>query len=171
MFHRGSRGSRRRSTPRAVIQSYKKVLNFGPGSESAGAVHNTLVVGQDSVAAGQTGVEDANVPTGSIVKYIEIQFQITNLVSVSAVCTTAIQMVLNAQTAINPKTVGGNPQRNQVMNQRQFMIGKDQNSNHVYKFKVPPKYQRVREGMKWQFSVNCDVVSGQSLLVIYKFYR
>lgn len=163
---------RRSSSPRPVIQSFKKVLNFAGTSQSAGTtIQKDLVIGVDSVAAGQTGVTDANVPTGAIVKYIEITLCVTNLVAVSDFVHVAIQQLHSGQTKVSPQTVGGNPQRNQVFFQQMFSVGKEQNSTHVYRFKIPKKFQRVREGDKWIFTSIYSVVSTDILQAIYKFYR
>ncbi len=173
MPYRFSRGSRRRSTmPRTVVQSFKKVLHFAGASRSAAATISFIAsTGTDSVAAGQTGQTDAAVPTGSVIKYIEIDFAVSNLVLVLAVQNIAIQRIHSGQSVINPVTVGGNAQRNQVFLQGMFILGTEQNNNRKYRFKIPKKYQRVREGDSWVFTTNCDVVTGSACQIIYKFYR
>lgn len=163
---------RRASMPRTVVQSFKKVLNFAPTSQSAGKHNFDLVKGVDSTAAGQTGVTDADVPTGSVVRFIEIQFNVINLVSVAAFTWISIQSRRSGQSAtVDPRVVGGNPQRNQVYYQMQRMSGPDQNNNYVIKFKVPAKYSRIREGDIWSLVVNSDQVTTDACQVIYKFYR
>lgn len=170
-FHRGSRGSRRGSM-RAVIQSYKKVINHAPASRAADAnINLALSAGVDSVAAGQTGPVDANVPTGAIIKYFLIKFGVTNLVSATVFTWVAIQRLHSGQSIIGPDTVGGNPQRNQIHHQDFFCTGKDQNQNRTIKFKVPAKFQRVREGDKWNLTIKSDLVTGMGAQIIYKFYR
>lgn len=162
----------RRSSPRSVVQSYKKVINYAPTSQPAATTLNYIAVtGQDSVAAGQTGVTDTNVPTGSVVKYIEIQYSVTNLVAIASHQFVSIQLQLSGQSVVDPQAVGGTAQRNQVHFQLQFNIGKDQNSNHIFRFKVPKKYQRVREGMIWNFAAKGDTVHTGAVQMIYKFYR
>lgn len=166
---------RKRSTMRSarnVIQSYKKVLNFAPASHAASTqIANVLTNGVDSVAAGQTGPTDANIPTGAIVTEIEIQYSVTNLVSVSAFLHLTIQRVHFGQGAIAGNAVGGNAQRNQVHYQCMKSLGQNQNNNYVFKFKVPKKFQRVRESDTWIFSTLCDQIWTDSIQVIYKFYR
>ncbi len=157
--------------PRNVIQSFKKVLNFAPASIPIGTTGNILVTGDESVVAGQTTPTDSLVPTGSVVKFIEIQFSAQNLVSIPIFIHIAIEHLRSGQTGIPGNIVGGNPIRNQVHYQRMVSIGKDQNSNFVWKFKIPSKYQRVREGDRWQFNVTTDQVSTQAVQVLYKFYR
>lgn len=159
-------------SPRNVIQSYKKVLNQALISRgSASDLDFNLTSGVDSIAAGQTGVIDADVPTGSVVKYIEILLAFTNLVAVSNILNFGIQLVHSGQTPVSMLTVGGNPQRNQVFRQYLKSIGKEQNSNFTIKFKVPPKFQRIREGDRWVFSRNGSAVFAEAFEVHYKFYR
>ncbi len=172
MPYRSFRASRRRSMPRAVIQSFKKVINHAPASRTVTTVHQfPMVLGTDSVAAGQTSVTDTAVPTGSIVKYIEIQFNATNLTSQSAYFWATLQVKHSGQPIISGRLVGGSPQRNQIYRQLQFVIGLDQNSNHVWKWKVPKRFQRVREGDAWNFTLESDVVHNSAVQIIYKFYR
>jgi len=167
-----SRVMGRRNGMRPVIQSFKKVLDFAPASRTVTTTHQfNLVVGVDSVAAGQTTVSDANVPTGAMVKFIEVQYAISQLVSQAAYFWTTIQIRHAGQSVVSGRTVGGNAQRNQVFHQTHIVIGKDQNSNHVYKWKVPKGQQRVREGDTWQFTIESDVVHNSSIQAIYKFYR
>ncbi len=107
--------SRRISAPRAVIQSYKKVLNFAPASRTSGTViAATLSLGEDSIAAGQTGTTDNGVPTGSVIKFIEIQWAIGNVSGGNNFLNVTIQLLHAGQTNISPLVVGGNPQRNPV---------------------------------------------------------
>ncbi len=163
---------RRRSAPQAIVQSFKKVLNFAPAGHSAGLkIDNVLALGTDSVAAGQTGVTDPAVPTGSIIKAFVIQYAVSNLVGVSAFQHISIQSLKPSQGSISPNVVGGNPQRNQVYFQSMRVVGPNQNANYNFVFKVPKKYQRVREGDNWLFTVLNTAAVTDSLQVIYKFYR
>lgn len=155
-----------------VIQSYKKVLNFAPVSTAAAAVTNfSASVGQDSVAAGQTTVTDPNVPTGSLIKYIEVQLALQNLVNIAGFAHVVMQRIESGQTRVVPNAVGGNPQRNQVLHQELFCVGQNQNVNRTLRFKVPPKFQRVKEGSQWQYTLTCDVIHTPACQIIYKFYR
>ncbi len=81
--------------PRTVIQSFKKVINYAPAGRTASAkLDFEMATGQDSVAAGQTGSTDVNVPTGSVITSIDIQYCISNLVGVSGFQHISIQRVL-----------------------------------------------------------------------------
>ncbi len=169
---RGYRGSRRRSGGiRAVIQSYKKVINFAPASFGAGFNSQFIATGVDSVAAGQTGATDVNVPTGSIIKYFEVQFCVSNSVATACYVNCSVQYALSGQGFVNPDSVGGAGQRNQVLHQDLFTVGNQQNSTHKFKFKVPKKFQRLREGMSWALTWSNNVTVNNKTQIIYKFYR
>lgn len=158
--------------PRNVIQSFKKVLNTAPTSRAASTnIVYDLVSGVDSVAAGQTGVIDDQVPTGSVIKEIIIQYSVINLVSVAMFNNISIQHLRSGQTSISPIVVGGNPQRNQVHLQKMKSVGQDQQRDYEIRFKIPRKYQRVREGDKWVLTSLCNQIFTDNLQVIYKFYR
>ncbi len=172
MRYRSYRGSRRSNGgSRPVVQSFKKVLNIVPASYTAGFTKVRLANGQDSVAAGQTGNTDDNVPTGSIIKYIEIQFSAVNLVAAACYINTTLGYLLAGQVAKDPLTIGGNTQRNQILHQSQFVAGLSQNANRTFKFKIPKKFQRLRENMEWVFTWNTSASVSASIQVIYKFYR
>lgn len=163
---------RRSMQPRAVIQSYKKILNYAPASHSANTdIPFNVSLGKDSVAAGQTGVTDQDVPTGSIIKSFEIQWSGQNLVNIAGFLHVTIALLNSQQVNIPPNTVGGNPIRNQIFYQRMKSIGQNQNTDFSLKFKVPRKFQRVREGSFWVFTVRCSVVWTDACQIIYKFYR
>ncbi len=168
MFHRGYRGSRRRSSPRPQIHTYKKVLNFLEASVAAGFQGELMVSGVDSVALGQTTNIDGKVPTGSRVKYIEAQLVISNLVSVHCYINVCLQYTVTGQSVIDPQAVGGNQQRNQVLHQELYSVGADQNSTHKFKFKIPPRFQRLREGMKWELVWSNNQTVNRAVQVIYK---
>ncbi len=163
---------RRSGAMRPVIRSYKKILNFAGASRAGSTDHfKTLTLGTDGLAAGQTGVTDVGVPTGCILKYIEIQYCVTNLVATTLFVNGHISQMHSGQTVPSPLTVGGNPLRNQVHYQFLFSVGKDQNSTHIFRFKIPKRFQRVREGDQWFFTVNANNVFTDIAQVIYKFYQ
>ncbi len=156
---------------RPVIQSYKKVLDIPLTTQPTSTVPVTMVLGEDSVAAGQTSATDPDVPTGSVIKYIEIMYSCVNLVAVAMSHHICIQYVLSGQSAIAPDAVGGNAQRNQVLLEALMVMGKDQNNNRKFKFRIPKKYQRIREGTKWIFTTKGSAVYTDAIKIIYKFYR
>lgn len=162
---------RRSRMPRNVTQSFKKVINLAPASAAAGITAQDLVVGVDGAAAGQASAVDANVPTGSIVKEFVIQFSCANLVSVATFCWFTVQYLLSGQSNANPQIIGGHAQRNQVLFQTLRNIGKDQNFNIQLRIKIPKKFQRVREGMRWRAVWDIDQTHTEALQAIYKFYR
>lgn len=167
------RYSRRRiSSPRNVVQSFKKVFTLAPTSRAAATIlSNSLATGTDSVAAGQTSATDVAVPTGSVIKMIEIQYSCANLVSIASFLSICIQKVHSGQTRLDPQAVGGNPQRNQVFFQKIYSLGKDQNRDITIKFKIPKKYQRIREGDEWHFTRVSNTIFTDNTQAIYKFYR
>lgn len=157
---------------RRVTQSFKKIIYHAGASRVASTnISFGLVTGVDSVAAGQTAPTDDQVPTGSIIPAIEVQLAVANLVSVLFTYGISMQLLRANQSAINPNVAGGNPQRNQIIFQKLLMLGKDQNGNHTFKFKIPKQFQRIREGDSWKFVMNGDQVHSSALQAIYKFYR
>ncbi len=170
VFRRGFRGGRKRSM-RPVIQSYKKVINHAEASFTSGFTNDRVALGVDSVAAGQSTATDTQVPTGSIIKYFEIQFACHNATEAPLFINCSVQYVLGGQTAIDPDAVGGNAQRNQVLHQDLFSVGANQNSTHKFKFRVPGKFQRLREGMAWQLTWSTNASVTRTVQMIYKFYR
>ncbi len=162
--------SRIRMAP--VIQSYKKVLNFAPISRVSGTTFSdNMSLGVDSVPAGQTSVTDPNVPTGSVIKFIEIQWALGNVSGGNNFFHVAIEQVHTGQGSLAPDVVGGDPQRNQIFYQSLFQIGTDQNGSRTYRFKVPKKFQRVRDGDSWRFVRKGSATFTESIQIIYKFYR
>ncbi len=163
---------RRRMGPRPVINSFKKVLNFAPASRlSATDIESIITTGTDSVAGGQTSVNDSQVPTGSLVKFFEIQWSLGNTTGGSAFFNAIIQLTHSGQGGLSPVTVGGSPQRNQVFFQTAFQLGNGQNGSRTYRFKIPKKFQRIREGDRWLFTRTGNATYTDAVQVIYKFYR
>ncbi len=163
----------RRSTRMApVIQSYKKVINHAPASIAA-ASNNILEAstGEENAVVGQTSPVDVDVPTGAVIKYIEFQISLNNIVENPAFAHVLIMQKLSGQGNLSPNVVGGNPLRNQVFHQDLFAVAANQNVNRVYKFKVPKKFQRVREGATWQLIMQCNQAVSMAGQFIYKFYR
>ncbi len=164
--------SRRRSMPRQVVQSFKKVINEAPVSQAAGSRSIIISQGVDSVAAGQTSPTDADVPTGSIIKFIEIQVAMGQITGGAVFAHCSIQQMRSQQTAIPSNVIGGSPRRNQVFHQFLWEFGVNQSWSRIIKFKVPPRFSRVREGDSWIFEITTSGGSvTQAFQIIYKFYR
>lgn len=168
MRHYGYRGSRRRSGPRPMIKTYKKIINFASASFSAGFQQEVIATGVDSIALGQTSAGDVNVPTGSRISGFEFQFAVSNVVLTPCFLNCSIQYVLNNQVAQDPDLLGGNPQRNQVLHQDLFTVGEGQNSTHKFKIKIPQKFQRIREGMSWLMVWSNSATVNRTTQIIYK---
>ncbi len=173
MFHRGFRGSRRRSTsgPKAIIQSFKKQLLFADASFGVGFRDQQFITGFDSITAGQTSATDAGVPTGSSVKFVEIQAAMQNPTDNPLYINCSIQYILNSQSYVDPDVIGGHKQRNQVFHTELYSIGQGQNSTHKFRFKIPKGFQRIKDGTKWALVWNNTVASNAKFQIIYKFYR
>ncbi len=165
---RGYRGSRSRSMSRPMIKTYKKILNFLELSVASGFRQEILIKGVDSSTMGQLTNVDPNVPTGARVKFIEVQFCISNLAAIHCYINCSLQYTLSNQAARDPQALGGNNQRNQVLHQDLFVVGKDQNSTHKFKFRIPPKFQRMREDMLWSLVWSTNQTVNRSIQVIYK---
>ncbi len=156
--------------PRVVIKTYKKILLFPDVGNPSGKVSNVLVNGVDNSTMGQTTGTDGTVPTGSTVKFIEIQFAQTNNTASNIFMNASIQYTLQAQSTIDPDLMGGNAQRNQCLHMDNYSIGINQNSTKKFKFRIPPKFQRVREDMKWQLVWHATGTLQSQIQVIYKVY-
>ncbi len=169
MYHRGFRGSRRRSGPKPIITTFKKILKFAPASFGAGFNSQFICQGADNISPKQVNATDGAVPTGAILKYFEVQFCATNVVSTPCFVNCTIQYTLSGQAMIDPNVIGGHAQRNQCLHMDLFTIGANQNSTHKFKFKVPKKFQRMREDMDWALVWNNNVTVNNSTQIIYKF--
>ncbi len=169
--YRRSRG-RRMSMPRNVVQSFKKVIDHAPASRVKDVVLPFFLAnGVDANAGQQSSPTDTTVPTGSVIKGFSIDFPIVNLVNIAMFVWVSIQLVHNGQTEISPRVIGGSPQRNQVFFQKMFMVGQLQNMNFHKNFKIPERFQRMREGDSWKFAYISDQVHTSGGQIIYKFYR
>ncbi len=157
--------------PRTVVQSFKKVINQAPASITAGLQVIPISLGIDNVTVGQTSAIDVNVPTGAVIKYIEIQHALGNLAATACFIHASIQQIHDGQSVVGPDVVGGNPRRNQVFHQALYQVGDAQSNTRVYRFKVPKKFQRVREGDVWQMVWRNSETVSSAAQVIYKFYR
>jgi len=161
---------RRSSSLGTVIKSYKKVLFFAPQSIVPGITQDELIQGVDSLASGQANQTDSLVPTGVIVKALDIQFNMSNTGQQTTSIVMSLQHLHAGQSIIDPRTQGGNPQRNQVFFTKSLFIGENQQVNTHIKFKIPKKYQRVREGDKWTWVFVADEAFSAQNLIIYKTY-
>ncbi len=147
------------------------MILFADASFAAGFNNQVFITGVDSIAAGQTSATDIQVPTGSIVKYFEVQFAAANNVATPIYLNCTIQYKLATQGFIDPDAVGGNAQRNQVLHMDLFSVGNGQNLTHKFKFKVPKKFQRIRESMQWSLTWHTTGTVNNKTQIIYKFYR
>ncbi len=77
---------------------------------------------------------------------------------------------VNNAAGLDPTTVGGDTARNQVIHQSKYAIGPDSNGSRVYRFKIPKKFQRIREGRRWTFTWRTSATVTSSIMSIYKVY-
>ncbi len=152
------------------IQSYKNIPIDGPASRAAATnIFHQVLIGVDDYS-GPTASNNA-VPTGAKVSSLLIFACFTNLASVSSLLHFNIQILRAGQLIVTPGAVGGDPQRNQVVFTHMAFLGKDQNSNFVFRIKIPPGMQRVREGDSWLIVYRSDTVFASATQSIYKHYR
>lgn len=109
-------------------------------------------------------------PTGSIIKYIELHHAVANATAGSAIVLTNFGYTLNNGALVIPASVGGDTQRNQIIHMSKFAVSADGAVTRVYRFKIPKQFQRLREGMRWTFGWNNSATLTSSILCIYKFY-
>ncbi len=72
---------------------------------------------------------------------------------------------------MTPGAVGGATNRNTVIHTDMKFIGQSQNTNIRLRIKIPPIFQRIREGDTWEIVYRCDAVFASATQAIYKFYR
>ncbi len=154
-----------------MIKTYKKVLDFANTSQTVAVHTDVLTSGVDSVAIGQTGPTNASIPTGSNVKYIEIMYSAYNGVNAAVFLHFSLQLLHTGQSVVDPRVVGGNPQRNQVMHQAMTNIGQLQTFSRKFKFKIPKRFWRIREGDSWNFVYFNSAAVNDVKQVIYKVYQ
>lgn len=167
MYRRRPRRSR---TLGNVVQSYKQIYINGPASGAASTnIDSSFANGVDNYS-GPTA-NNNEVPTGAVIKEVDCQVALSNLVAVTDNVVISIQHTRSGQTPITANAQGGNPQRNQVHYTKNIFVGKEQNTNLHWKFKIPKKYQRVREGDNWYLTLRSDQTFAYLVQCIYKFYR
>ncbi len=155
-------------SPRPFVKTFKKVIFFINASFGVGFTNDFLATGTDGIAPNQTTATDVTVPTGSRIRFFEVQFAANNPVATPIYINCTLQYILVGQGGADPNTIGGNPQRNQVLHMDMFSVGFDQNSNHKFKFKIPPKFQRIREGMSWVLTWHTSGTVNRQMQCIYK---
>jgi len=168
-YRRGrSRGSR--SSTMNPIQSFKQISVDGPASRAAGTdIVHSYAFGVDNYTG--PGANNNEIPTGAKVSSVTIMAAFTNLVSVSALVHFQLECLRSGQSGPTPGAVGGNPERNNVIHTRMFFIGQNQNTNLMFRVKIPRIFQRVREGDIWTITYRCDAVFASATQAIYKFFR
>jgi len=148
------------------IVSYKTITVDGPASRSAATnIDHDFATGVDAATA------TTNIQTGSKIMSILIFASFTNLVAVSSLLHFNVGIVRGGSTFPTPGAIGGSITRNQIFFTHQAFLGKEQNSNFVFRLKIPKIFQRMREGDILRIRYRCDTVFASCTQVIYKSYR
>ncbi len=152
------------------IQSYKQITVDGPASRAAATnIVHTLVVGVDNYV-GPTA-SNAQVPTGCTINSLLLLLCFGSLASPATTLHFTVQLLRSGQGQVAPGSVGGNPQRNQVIYTEQLFVTAEQSINQVVRLKIPKMFGRIREGDSWQLVYRGDTVFTSITQCIYKFYR
>ncbi len=152
------------------MRSYKKILNYGIASTTA-LIADNITVGADSLAIGQTGPGDANVPTGWKLAGFRLQGGFGNQSTTVAMHVGVnIQYLLSGQTQnVDPLAQGGHAQRNQVIKSWMFVLAPLEHKNIDTFVKIPKKFQRIKEGMLWRIAhSSAGVTRTYAIQLIYK---
>ncbi len=158
--------------PRGARRSVKYQVTQAGSSEAAGIQAVTMWKGKDEETLGQTGVNDTDVPTGSIVPSVEIWMPKVNLGSGTAnFITWSIQRTQTGQAVVDPIVQAGNPLRRNVMLTGKLGLGTGQNNNLHFKYRVPKKYQRVGDGDVWNLVMNNGLAVSTEYMFIFKVYQ
>ncbi len=168
---RGSRNRRRsRSMALTPINSYKQITVDGPASRAAATtIFHRIVRGVDNYS-GPSAAND-EVPTGAKIFSILVFACFTNLVGISSLLHLNVNMLRAGAPSPTPGVVGGFAGRNTVVMTQMKFLGKDQNSNFMWRIKVPKVFQRIREGDEFFIFYRTDTVFASATQAIYKFYR
>ncbi len=171
-FHRGFRGSRRRSiVPRGSTRSAKYIVNIAVASEVAGTQAHTIINGADNTTLGQASTTDVGVPVGSKVARIEIFMPKVNLAAVANIITWTIQRTESGQSVVSPISSGGNPLRKNILLTGMIALGEDQNNSLHVKYNVPKRYQRIADGNVWSLVMDNGNTTTTQYQFIYKVFQ
>ncbi len=152
------------------IQSYKQISVDGPASRLAATnIVHSIVVGVDNYT-GPTG-SNAQVPTGCTINSLLLMLNFGSIVSPATNLHFTVQLLRSGQGQVTPGSVGGSPQRNQVIYTEMLFITAQQSINQVVRLKIPKMFSRIREGDTWQLVYRGDTIFTSATQVIYKFYR
>ncbi len=168
---RGSRGGRRGNMPRNSTRSSKFIVDEASASETTGLQVFQMAIGEDNATLGQTSAVDTGVPTGSKITKLDIRCSYASLVNVATFIHWAIELRLSGQASLNPLAQGGNPLRTIVMLSGIRSVGQNQNQDIHIVYKIPPKFQRMKDGAQWQWTTNNSQITTAVKQVVYKVYQ
>jgi len=152
--------------PRGSTRSVKYIVEVAGASESAGLTAHTICTGTDNATLGQTGVTDVAVPTGSKIVLFDIRMPKVNLGAATAnFIHWSLQITKSGQSVVNPIGQSGNPLRTNVMLSGVLGLGAGQNNSLHIRYKVPKRFQRIKDGDVWNIVNN----NGLAVSAIYEF--
>lgn len=131
------------------MQTYKKVITNALVSTTVTTAYD-LALGVDNTTLGQTSTTDATLPTGAKISGARIQQGIGNLTAGALQVAVTFQYLLANQVNVPSLNQGGNNQRNQVLKTWHKILAPDEQFNIDTYIRIPRKFQRLREGMRWR---------------------
>ncbi len=156
--------------PRGSTTSRKYTVDVATASESAGAIDFILASGLDNATLGQTSATDVTIPVGAKIKLLDLRLSWASLANVVVVIHWTIQRVQTQQTALDPKSPGGNTRTKNIMLSGLKSVGLNQNSDMHIRYRVPKSMQRMGDDVKWVFSSNANNVMTATKQCIYKVF-
>ncbi len=166
---------RRRSFPRAIVNSIKNVTNSGAGLSST----KTEVVIAKAVTAPSPTVSN-DVSHGCIIKALYAQIDVCGLGGTGVLNVADFYLIKNPGanlTTPGPGSVGASNEKKFVFKQWRFMIMRNQDGNMPFHWegwlKIPKRYQRMGTDDLLQCVLACSsgVTGHFSTQFIYKWYR
>lgn len=166
-FH--SRRMARRSSL-IPINSFKQVNYLAPITLPAATKNDTII---SSGVDNYTGpsVSNNEVPTGASIKAVNVQISCVNVAAGASFIHATLQYVAATVVSLSPINYGGNNKRNIIHKHIMRACGENQNVNINLSYKIPPRFQRVREAGRWMVVMEATQATVMSIQTIYKFYR
>ncbi len=159
-------------SPRGSTRSAKYIVQIAGASESPGLTAAVMIVGKDNTTLGQASVTDTDVPVGSKVTVIDIFMPKVNLGAATAnFIHWTLQRTQTGQAVINPISAGGNPLRTNILLSGVMGLGAGQNNSLHIRYKVPKRFQRIRDGDVWNLVNNNGLAVSAIYQFIYKVFQ
>ncbi len=146
-------------------------MEVAGASEAAGLQAHTMASGKDLGVLGQTGVTDAEVPVGAKIVLFDIRMPKVNLGAGTAnFIHWSIQRTEVGQAIQNPITAGGDPKRTNILLSGVIGLGAGQNNSLHIRYKVPKRYQRIKDGNVWSLVMNNGLAVSAIYEIVYKVF-